>query len=47
MSALEALHALLSLRLQRSRALQLLEEAEADLDRAAGLPHPATPGAAP
>jgi outer membrane protein, heavy metal efflux system len=46
-SALEALHSLLSLRLQRSRALQLLEEAEADLDRAAGLHHPALPGAAP
>lgn len=46
-TALEALHSLLSLRLQRSRALQLLEEAEADLDRAAGLPHPTPPGAAP
>jgi len=46
-SALEALHALLSIRLERSRALQQLEEAEADLDRAAGLPHPSPAGAAP
>ncbi|MCM2333328.1 MAG: hypothetical protein NDI82_05210, partial [Anaeromyxobacteraceae bacterium] len=46
-TALEALHSLLSLRLQRSRALQLLEEAEADLDRAAGLANPSPPGAAP
>jgi outer membrane protein TolC len=46
-AALEALHALLSVRLERSRALQLLEEAEADLDRAAGLPPLPPPGAAP
>jgi outer membrane protein TolC len=46
-AALEALHALLTVRLQRSRALQQLEEAEADLDLAAGLPYPSTPGASP
>jgi hypothetical protein len=39
-SALEALHAWLTVRLQRSRALQALEEAAAELDRAAGLTLP-------
>jgi cobalt-zinc-cadmium efflux system outer membrane protein len=37
MSVLEALHTLQSVRLERSRAVLALEEAHADLDRAAGI----------
>ena len=37
MSVLEAFHTLLTVRLERSRALLALEEASADLDRAAGV----------
>jgi outer membrane protein TolC len=40
MSVLEAFHTLLSVRLERSRALLALEEASADLDRAAGVAWP-------
>jgi outer membrane protein TolC len=48
MNVLEALHTLLSVRLERSRALLALEQARADLDRAAGVPWTEkTPGATP
>ncbi|MBK9519511.1 MAG: TolC family protein [Anaeromyxobacter sp.] len=46
-AALEALHMLLTVRVERSRALLLAEEAAADLDRAAGLPPLPSPGARP
>jgi outer membrane protein TolC len=46
-AALEALHDELSVRLQRSQALQMLEDAEADLDLAAGLPATSPRGAPP
>jgi cobalt-zinc-cadmium efflux system outer membrane protein len=41
MSVLEAFHTLLTVRLERSRALLALEEASADVDRAAGVAWPA------